>query len=112
METYPISTPDVTVLRPNGRIDSHTTPTFRRQLEEISTAKTTNVVLNLADISFVDSSGLAALVYGMKRCRERGGDLYLCCPQQPVRMVLQLTRLDKAMDIFLEEADAIASFTN
>ncbi|MEZ4681164.1 MAG: STAS domain-containing protein [Caldilineaceae bacterium] len=61
-------------------------------------------------MDFMDSSGLAALVQGMKKCRDRGGDLRLCQLQQPVRMILELTRLDKALDIFPSEGDAIASF--
>lgn len=101
---------DVSILTIRGRVDSHTIPTLRHHLDLIAMTKPANLVINLADVDFMDSSGLATLVYGMKRCREREGDLYLCNTQQPVRMILELTRLDKALEIFPNQDDAIASF--
>jgi anti-anti-sigma regulatory factor len=46
----------------------------------------------------------------MKQCRAVGGDLRLCKPPQAVRMVLELTRLDKALDIYPNEESALLSF--
>ena len=62
-------------------------------------------------VNFVDSAGLAALVKGMKRSRELGGNLVIFGLQQPVRIIFELTRLDKAIDIFDNEDDAVASFS-
>ena len=50
------------------------------------------------------------LVQGMKRCRERDGDLRLCALQQPVRMIFELTRLDRAFEIYQSEEDAVQAF--
>ena len=68
------------------------------------------MIIDLAEVTFIDSSGLVMLVQNMRRCREKGGDLYLCSPQQPVRMVLELTRLDKAIEIFLTQEEACNAF--
>lgn len=101
---------DVTVLTIKGSIDTYTVRGLYQQLDLAVATRSAKLVLNLADVDFMDSSGLAALVQGMKKCRDRGGDLHLCNLQQPVRMILELTRLDKAMEIFLSEQDAVASF--
>ena len=57
--------------------------------------------------SFVDSSALALLVKGMKHCRQGGGDLALCSLQQPVKVIFELTRLDKAFGIYSTQDEAI-----
>ncbi len=100
----------VTVLALTGRVDAHTVPQLQNRIQTVSSAKPSNLIIDLSAVDFMDSSGLAALVQGMRRCQATGGRLCLSNPQQPVRMVLELTRLDKAIRIFASEQEAIASF--
>ena len=104
-------TKNVHVLRPSGRLDTHTTPEFRSWLESIRGSAPARLVINLDAVNFVDSTGLASLIQGMKRCREHNGDLLLCNLQRPVRMIFELTRLDKAFTIYPSEDDAITAFS-
>jgi anti-sigma B factor antagonist len=104
-------TESVHVLRPTGRLDTHTTPDVKLWLESIVASKPAQLVINLNAVNFVDSTGLATLVQGMKRCREHEGDLLLCDLQRPVRMIFELPRLDKAFTIYPSESDAIAAFS-
>jgi anti-sigma B factor antagonist len=53
--------------------------------------------VNLAETTFVDSSGLGALVSGLKSARQAGGDLRLVAPSEQVSMVLRLTNLDRVL---------------
>lgn len=99
----------VTVLELSGRFDAHMAPTV---LEWYGRMSDPFVVVNLSGVHFVDSSALAALAGGMKRCRQRKGDLKLCCLQQPVQIIFELTRMQRAFDIFTTEAEALASFTS
>jgi anti-sigma B factor antagonist len=46
----------------------------------------------------------------MKHCRSAGGDLHLCELRQPLRVIFELTRLDRAFAIFGAEAEALAAF--
>ena len=69
------------------------------------------IVVNLASAHFVDSTALATLVQGMKHARQKNGDLYLAGLQQPVRIIFELTRLDKAFRIFAEADEAVAAFS-
>lgn len=101
---------NATVIKIAGRIDSHSVQRLRQQLVLNAAGQAKNIVLDLAGVDFIDSSGLAAIVHGMKQCRAGGGDLRLCKPPQAVRMVLELTRLDKALDIYPNEESALLSF--
>lgn len=101
---------DIAVLELEGRFDSHTAPPVRDLLEEITRQKPANIVINLASVHFVDSTALSSLVAGMKRARQLDGDLRLCDLQQPVRMIFELTRLDRAFEIFTGEAEAVQAF--
>jgi anti-sigma B factor antagonist len=68
------------------------------------------LVVDLSDVVLVDSSGLAALVGGMKQARQGGGDLMLAGLQATVRIIFELTRLDRAFDIANDRDAAIAAF--
>jgi len=105
------SSSNVTVLTIHGRIDTYNVHLLQQQLEHVLLSKSSALVIDLGGVDFMDSSGLAVLVQSMKKCRERGGDLRLSNPQRAVRMILELTRLDRAVEIFPCEADAIASFS-
>ena len=100
----------IDVLTLQGRFDAHTVPAANDWLEEVTSKLPPQIVVNMVDVNFVDSAGLAALVRGMKRSRELGGNLVIFGLQQPVRIIFELTRLDKAIDIFDDEESAIAAF--
>ncbi len=105
------TTQDITVLRLGGRYDAHEVPDVRKALGEITEGGNNKIVVNLAEVNFIDSSGLASLVQGMKHCRSGGGDLYLCELRQPVRVIFELTRLDRAFSICGDEAAAVAALS-
>jgi anti-sigma B factor antagonist len=106
---------DVTVLSLSGRFDAYTAPAVRHWLLENGPAGRADgapprVVVDLGGTSFVDSTAMAVLVQGMKRYRERGGDLRLCALPPLVRHTFELTRLDRAIDILPDEEAAVAAF--
>lgn len=101
---------NITVIKLTGRIDSHSVHKLRQQLALTAEHQGAHIILDLGGVDFIDSSGLAAIVHGMKQCRANGGDLRLCRLHQSVRMVLELTRLDKALDIFPNQESALHSF--
>ncbi len=89
----------VAVLALNGRFDAFETITVTGWFDKNIKDDEAKVIVDLSGVNFLDSAALAALVKGMKRCREHGGDLLLCGLQQPVRIIFELTRLDKAFKI-------------
>jgi anti-sigma B factor antagonist len=102
---------EVEVVQLAGRLDASQAPAVASVIERLSSARPAMLVANLGDVSFLDSMGLSVLVRGMKRCREHGGDLRVCCLKPPVRMIFELTRLDKAFEIHSGEEEAVASFS-
>ena len=82
-----------------GRFDAHEADSFKEQLLAKIDGGESQIGVDLADVNFLDSTALAALTSGMKRCREAGGDLVLMNPSDPVRVILELTRLDRAFSI-------------
>ncbi|MEL6148080.1 MAG: STAS domain-containing protein [Chloroflexota bacterium] len=95
----------VDILELSGRFDAYEVPEVTRWMDDNPNAK--NMVVNLQGVGFIDSSGLATLVKGLKRCRRNGGDMYLCNLQQAVLIIFELTRLDKAFNIVADETAAL-----
>jgi anti-sigma B factor antagonist len=60
-------------------------------------AQAPKVVIDLGPTTFIDSSGLGALVSGLKTCRQAGGDLRIAAAGEQVRTVLRLTNLDRIL---------------
>lgn len=103
---------DVTILDLAGRFEAATVPQVEPWIREATAAPPAKVLVNLSGVSFMDSSALALLVQGMKRSRQQGGDLRLYGLQQTVRIIFELTRLDKAFEIYASEADGLALFSS
>lgn len=91
---------DVRILELSGRFDAYEVPAVSDWIGEHIDADHVKVVINLHGVNFIDSTALATLVKGMKHCRQQGGDLHLCNLDQAVRIIFELTRLDKAFNIY------------
>lgn len=111
MQLQSRSVQNVQILSLEGRFDTYTASVAREWIEAASADEPANIVINLSEVTFVDSTALSTLVRGMKRTRSRNGNLHLCGLQQSVRMVFELTRLDKVFDIFVIEEDAVRAFS-
>ena len=98
------------ILQLTGRLDAFEIGLVSHWLEENTPSENPRIIINMSGVSFIDSTALAALVRGMKHCRQSNGDLYLCCLQQPVLIIFELTRLDRAFSIFEQQEDAIKAF--
>lgn len=112
MEYRSYSQGKVKILALSGRLDRSSAQPIRRWIEEASVNAPAYIVINLEQVNFLDSSALATLVFGLKRSQQLNGGLYLCCLQQPVRILFELTRMDQAFEIFPSEAAAISAFTS
>lgn len=107
MEIKSQSRGSVVVLELSGRFDANTMPQVKKELERVAAP---DIVVNLSGVHFIDSGGLSALISALKRCRQAGGDLHLSNLQQPVRIIFELTKLQRAFEIFADEKEAIAAF--
>lgn len=98
------------VLRLTGRLDLLSAADLRQHVVQAVAEGTHRLVVDLAEVSFVDSSGLGALIAGLKAARLAGGDLRLAQPTAQTRSLLQLVGLDRALRLYATVEDALAGF--
>jgi anti-sigma B factor antagonist len=106
MELTTRSVDNIAILELQGRFDAHEAHHFTDWLEQHFTSSA-YIVVNLSGVNFIDSTAIGTLVQGMKRCRQQKGDLRLCNLQQPVRIIFELTRLNRAFAMFASEDEAV-----
>ena len=82
-----------------GELDIATAPKLREQLLGAISAHGPQVVVDLTDVGFLDSTGLGVIVGVLKRARTLGGDLRLVCPNANIRRVFEITALDRTMPL-------------
>lgn len=68
------------------------------------------VLLDLRHVTYLDSSGMGALVAAMKHARGGGGDLHLCALRDDVRAIFEMTRLVKALTVHPTRQEALGSW--
>jgi anti-sigma B factor antagonist len=98
------------IVRAGGEIDSHTAHQFHEAANEAA-SQSRHVVIDLADVTFIDSTGLGALIVARKAARERGGSVSLVSPPPVVRRLLGSTRLHDVFSIHDSLAEAINAST-
>jgi anti-sigma B factor antagonist len=79
----------------HGEIDLSVSPEIASTFTEMVRAKPPRVVVDLTNVSYIDSSGLAVLIVGMQQVKEYGGKFALVGLQDDVRSILQTARLDQ-----------------
>src|SRR3954452_3292494 len=85
------------VLRIAGRLNMVSAGRLREQVEALVEDGSALVVVDLTDVVFLDSSGLGSLISGVKTARRAGGDLRIAGPSDQVRLVLQLTNMERVL---------------
>ena len=106
-------TNDVSVIDLAGRITlGEGASTLRETLRSMSRLGQKKILLNLADATMIDSSGLGVLVAGFASLANQGGDLKLLNLTSRVRDLLLITKLFTVFEVFEDEASAVGSFQN
>lgn len=95
-----------TVLQPTGRLNMVAAPAFKNLVEETVAEGNARIVVDLGEVTFIDSSGLGALIAGLKATRQAGGDLRIADVPEQVMTVLRLTNLDRVLRAHPSVADA------
>lgn len=97
---------DVGLLKISGEVDVYTSPRLRTAMLEHLDGGCSSLIVDLADVDYLDSSGLGTLVAGLKRSKEQGGQVYLVSPKPRIVRVLEVTGLDQVFSVLgsVEEA--------
>jgi anti-sigma B factor antagonist len=100
---------DQTVMRLGGEIDVYTAPLVREKLDEQIHGGRARLVVDLTNVTFLDSTGLGVLVGRLKLARSRGGSLRLVGNDDRVLKVFSITGLDKVFEIHPDLDAALAA---
>jgi anti-sigma B factor antagonist len=91
--------PDITLIQLNGRLDAKSSERVKAALQALAEQDQAKIIIDLQGVPFIDSSGLAALVSGLRTVRERGGVIVLSGAQSQAQIVFRLTMLDRVFAI-------------
>jgi anti-sigma B factor antagonist len=95
------------ICRPVGELDAFTVSQFRQALAELASSK--RLVIDMSGIPFVDSAGLGALIGGIRRTRELGGDVAVACDRPTLVRLLRTTGFDRIVTVADTVEEAIAA---
>jgi len=102
---------DVAVIDVSGRITlGEGSSNLRDGIRELLAKGQRKILLNLGDVSYIDSSGIGELVSGYTSVANQGGQLKLLNLTKRVRDLLQITKLYTVFDVYEDEATAVRSF--
>jgi anti-sigma B factor antagonist len=97
------------VLPLEGEIDLHISPNVTASLSMMIEKKPKQLIVDLSRVTYIDSSGLAALIGGMQHAEEYGGKFALAGLQETIRTIFEIARLDQVFQIFPDVDAALAA---
>ncbi|KKD35504.1 MAG: STAS domain-containing protein [Limnoraphis robusta] len=96
------------LLQPEPRLDLQGGNALKQQVLAIPPEPPQLWIIDLAEVEFIDSSGLGALVTALKSARRLGCRLVLCHPSATVKLIFEITQLDRVFEIF-DQLEAVFS---
>src|ERR671915_1716835 len=91
-----------------GEVDLYTAPEFKQQLLEVIEAGGRDVIVDLSNTTFIDSTTLGVLVGGVKRLRTNDGKLSLVCADRNITKIFEITGLDRVFTIYGTRDEAVS----
>ena len=98
---------EYTLCRPVGELDAYTVGQFREKLSELG--EQGRLLIDLSEVPFMDSAGLGALIGGIRRARESGGDVAVVCSRPTLTRLLHTTGFDRIVSVTETVDDAAAA---
>ncbi len=98
-------TQEVKIFQPSGSLDATKSQAFRQEIAAIVENGTNVVLVDLQNVTFMDSSGLGALVLAFKTLRAANSKLVLCSINEQIRILFELTGMDKVFEIFANQEE-------
>ncbi|NLG64527.1 MAG: STAS domain-containing protein [Actinobacteria bacterium] len=100
-------TPDVAIVALEGEVDIYSAPQFKEALLGGIDGGATNIVVDLARVTFIDSTALGVLVSGAKRVRPKNGRLDIVCTDENITRIFEITGLDRIFGIHASREQAL-----
>ena len=100
---------DVAVVELEGEVDIYSSPQFKEALSRGIDEGATRIVVDLAKVTFIDSTALGVVVGGVKGMRARGGTLDIVCRDENIRRIFEITGLDRILGMYQSREEALAA---
>lgn len=100
---------EIPVLDVVGEIDIYTTPQFKEAVSAAINEHRPAIVINMSQVTYMDSSGFGTLLSATKRLRPLNGALYLSGCNDAIQRMLQITRLNTIFGVYVSEDEALAA---
>ena len=100
-------TEGVAVVELEGELDVYSAPQFKEALLQGIAEGAQRIIVDLAKVTFIDSSGLSVLVSGAKRVRRGEGTLDIVCRDDNIRRIFEITGLDRIFGIYPTREEAL-----
>jgi anti-sigma B factor antagonist len=98
----------IAALRPRGSLNMENASQIRDAVQVALKRGEPRIVLDLGEVDFMDSSSLGSIIGSLKSAREADGDLRLAAPSWQVKLVLQLTSMDRVFTVYDQAEEAYA----
>lgn len=95
----------IQVIEPEGILDGTKTANFQRQIEQCIESGVDTILIDFTNVTFMDSSGLGALVKALKSLQAASVQLFLCSINEQIGMLFELTSMDKFFNIFSDREE-------
>jgi anti-sigma B factor antagonist len=92
-----------------GEIDLFTAPHFDEALVGVIDAGARRVVVDLSEVTFIDSTAVGVVIGGVRRLRAVGGAIDIVCPSENIRRILELVGLDRVVTIHASRQEALSA---
>ena len=97
------------VIELGGEVDLYTAPEFKERMVQLIESGKKQIVVDLSQATFIDSTTLGVLVGGVKRLRPAGGSLALVCTDENITKIFEITGLDRVFPIHASRDEALAT---
>jgi anti-sigma B factor antagonist len=109
-DTIPVvSQSEPSIISLEGEIDLHESPNVRESLRPLIDNKAPRVYVDMAEVTYIDSSGLAVLIDAMQRIANYGGKFGLVGIRPAIRTILEIARLDQVFRVYPDRAAAVSA---
>ncbi len=108
--THEVLENDIVSVKVDGRLDAATVTIFEQALQQLLADKHSRLVVDLANVSYISSSGLRALITARRQARAQGGDIVLCCMSPRVLQVFDMIGFSSVFGVYDDVGQAVLAF--
>lgn len=96
--------------QPVGILDGTRSEEFKQNIANLIAQGAKTILIDFQEVTFMDSSGLGALVLALKNARSAEVKVYVCSVNEQIKMLFELTSMDSALEIFSNREEFEAKF--